>query len=594
MNPSSLIRASAISLALLFCMAAQAHAAGKSQSIATDGTASITVNSWMEHVPLTGLMPITVKVRNDATSPRSWTLRSVDEDYTTGQMQGEFHFSAPANGESTTHFLVPVMPDYSNARGYANLRIMVDGPGVQSMGMFILTASSASTSSTKTVLTPFLGIGQKFEDRDGVAWKLACFGSRTFLGDVVQMSDAPEDWRGYSALAQLWITDDEWTGLSSIQRTALLGWVAQGGDVVVSAKAGVSSLPMPEGFAPWSGTELNLGMGRINLLAGEQALKSGSESLIQLAKQIAVSRLADSQPSEKGRLAGLIPALTMNTWLVFSFILIFGIVVGPLNLFWFAAGNRRPRMFWTTPLISFIGATVLMVVMILQDGFGGTGARASLAVLVPEQKQMAIVQEQFAKTGILLGSQFELPKGGTAWLSQVPTTRELKTGYGTTTVQTEKRSLGLTESSATGGWFTSRAIQSMLVHESRMNRGGIEFLPGASPGVINSLTTPLKTVFIQDDQQHYWMAENVRIGERVTLKQSTRQAFKNWLEKDAQSRMGDLLRLRMRQVTPDTNSWFFAEVSEPSKLATPTLTTIHWQHDRAFVAGRYEKSETTK
>lgn len=576
-------------MALLLAMpAGPLMAAGKSQVIATDGSCTITIDSWLEHVPPTGWMPMTVKVTNNSDQPRTWVLSAIDNDYMSGEMRGTFAFGAPANGATSTPLLVPVMPDFNNSRSYSNLRCNIDGPALQGVAMFYFSSSSSrSSGSTGKTLTAFLGVGEQFEQTYGAAWRRVGFsGSREFLGDVVDMRAAPTDWRGYSALAQLWITDSEWTGLSSAQRSALMSWVGQGGLVTVTAKEGTTSLPLPEGFPAWKGEVLEHGMGQVRLIAGSSGLEKNAYSILELERTRSVEKQATSQPAEAGRLASLLPPLKMNTTLIFAFILIFGIVVGPVNLFWFAAGNRRPRMFWTTPLISFIGAAVLVVVMILQDGFGGSGARVSLAVVLPEQKQIAVMQEQFAKTGILLSRTFDLPSDGSALITQLPNNQQTTNRFGVMNPRQDKRNLALTNSTAGGGWFASRALQSMLVQDTRMNRGGIEFVPGDKPAVINSLPTALKKLVIQDNEKRLWTASNVRTGERVALQPTDRKTVDGWIANDVVRQMGILIRDRIKLSMNESVSWFFAEAAEPAKLATPTLDSIRWDNDRAFVTGR--------
>ena len=587
MNVKSLLCRAVMAL-LLAMPAGPLMAAGKSQVIATDGSCTITIDSWLEHVPPTGWMPMTVRVTNYSDEARVWTLSSIDNDYLTGEMRSTFAFGAPAKGASTTSLLVPVMADFDNSRSYSNLRCTISGPALQGVAMIYFSSGStrSSPSSGKTP-TAFLGVSEVFENTHGSAWRRAGFsGGREFRGDTVNMATPPSDWRGYSSLAQLWMTDGEWSSLSAMQHQALLTWVAHGGLVVVSAKEGTTSLPLPEGFPAWKGEHLEHGMGQVRLLTGSEALSKQTDSLLDLSRRLSAEKLAGSQPPEAGRLASLLPPLKMNTALIFAFILIFGIVVGPVNLFWFAAGNRRPRMFWTTPLISFIGAAVLVVVMILQDGFGGSGARVLLAVVLPEQKQMAVVQEQFAKTGILLSRTFDLPSDGSSLITQLPNNLKNTTRYGAVTTRQEKRNLALTNSTAGGAWFTSRAVQSMLVQDTRMNRGGIEFIPGAKPAVINSLPTTLKKLVVQDNEKRLWTASNVRTGERVALEPTDRKTVDGWIANDVQRQMGHLLRARIKHSATETSSWFIAEAAEPAKLATPTLDSIRWDHDRAFVTGR--------
>ena len=119
------------------------------------------------------------------------------------------------------------------------------------------------------------------------------------------------------------------------------------------------------------------------------------------------------------KLRDAVAAPSLRALLVFGFIVAFGILVGPVNLYWLAGPKRRQRLFWTTPLISLAGSALLVALMILQDGVGGSGTRRVLAVMLPEQNKLALVQEQISRTGVLLGRSFAI--GEPSWMQQVPT-----------------------------------------------------------------------------------------------------------------------------------------------------------------------------
>ncbi|NIP92090.1 MAG: hypothetical protein GWO24_00865, partial [Akkermansiaceae bacterium] len=71
----------------------------------------------------------------------------------------------------------------------------------------------------------------------------------------------------------------------------------------------------------------------------------------------------------------------------------------------------RHRLFITTPLIS-LGASLLLVVLILfQDGFGGSGQRVTLMEIGPENTAY-LSQEQIARTGVLLKTGFTTTEHG--------------------------------------------------------------------------------------------------------------------------------------------------------------------------------------
>ena len=52
---------------------------------------------------------------------------------------------------------------------------------------------------------------------------------------LVDLAAAPDDWRGYTLLREIVITDDDWTTIPAGTRRALLSWVGLGGLLLVAA-----------------------------------------------------------------------------------------------------------------------------------------------------------------------------------------------------------------------------------------------------------------------------------------------------------------------------------------------------------------------
>ncbi|MDB6138963.1 MAG: hypothetical protein JWO94_2035, partial [Verrucomicrobiaceae bacterium] len=304
-----------------------------------------------------------------------------------------------------------------------------------------------------------------------------------------------------------------------------------------------------------------------------------------LPAKMVVRQLSAQPASASERLSALVAPLTLRGPLIFSFILVFGILVGPVNLFWFARGRNRPRLFWTTPLISFAGSAVLVVIMLMQDGTGGAGARVLLATTLPQQKQMVVLQEQFSKTGVLLNRAFELPEHDSTWLVPLPVIHTVASAYSGSGEREEKRSYELAGQRASGGWFASRAVQGQLLQSVRLNRGGIDLQEGASPTAISSLGTSLTRLYVMDRQKKMWTAENVATGQRITLSPVSREAFEAWLRSSVKTHMGGFLRAQVDAGIPAAGPWFFAEAAAPERIAVPTLNSIRWEHDRAYLIG---------
>jgi len=563
--------------------------------VATTSDAEITLESWLGSTPSTGMLPVKVRMTNRTNQPMAWTLRPTDNRYDAGSMNSEFRVGISANASGTADILVPVLPNKTSGRFYGStLRFNVSGSAISggSTQVYMATTATAGSSAragASSTPNAFMAMGDELNSRHGSKLKdqIKAATSRDWLGSEVSMIDAPTDWRGYSSIAQFWLTDSEWNKLSNASRLAVLTWVAHGSSVVVCADAAAPLVTMPSGFTSWTGNSLRHGIGRLQVLNYSSATEAEIGSLVRDAHRVSIEQTSLNQSSKTSSLTDLVPPVTMNTPLIFGFIVIFGVLVGPVNLFVFARGANRPRMFWTTPLISAAGTLVLIAVMILQDGFGGTGARITLATLQPEQKQMTVVQEQFSKTGVLLGRSFEVPVADSVLLLPVSQSREITTRFGSTRTETDKRDYTITPTQASGGFFTSRALQRQIVHSTRSTRGGIDFYEGDKPTLVSSLGMNLKTLYLRDSKGSYWIANNVHTGERTPLKSTNLAEMQQWWTANAKHHCGDLMHARLASSILDNLPWFYAESAEPAKLATPTLTSIRWDNDRAFIAGPY-------
>jgi hypothetical protein len=99
-------------------------------------------------------------------------------------------------------------------------------------------------------------------------------------------------------------------------------------------------------------------------------------------------------------------SFTVHTGLILCFVLAFGVLIGPVNLFVFARGKNRFRLFWTTPLISILASAVLLLAILFTDGLGGNGKQLIAVFSLPGSNQAAVIQEQIARTAVLFSNRW--------------------------------------------------------------------------------------------------------------------------------------------------------------------------------------------
>ena len=556
---------------------------------------SVHVTSWLSTCPHTGMVPLSIAITNDTTDKGAWDFRF---NHQSGQVGTTSSFTAGLGaGESGEwRFLAPVGTSSSN---YGYLNLFASGTGLSSPGPQLSSKYSGSSSAA----TPYVGVS---EDLAGEIWeklnKLAngtsgpASGSVDLLrGSRLDMANAPADWRGYTALNQLWTSEREWTRLSAEQKRAISEWVSTGGHLcVVSENAALSRQQELQLPGRVQDRHLCFGAGEIMLYQKTSSADQGAALVMQ---RLSVGRTRDLPDLiEKFKDWGLLKALgqfKMMSGLVLGFIVLFGILVGPVNLMWCSRESRRHLLFITTPLLSIAGTIFLVAFMLIQDGTGGDGSRFIAAFVEPSENLTTVLQEQCSRTGVLLDRSFttEEPVWCQMGIASKPSASyssyrgDLQDGTaGSYTVNGREHS---------GDFFRSRSVQAHYVATVRRSRGGVALqrdagAPGKPAGasVLSSLALPLKTVFIVEPGGQIWKASNIEAGRRAPLEPGTLNEVNSELQTHVKTHAGPVLRKMLESKTGDRGI-FIALCDDGGKLAVKTLDSIRWEKQPAVVTGPY-------
>ena len=574
---------------LLASSALRSHAAGMIMQPAVDPKSGVDIrlNSWLEVCPPAGMVPVRVEITNHSGASRTWEVRAQDGYGNDGTIITSTAMTVEAGRTASTMLYVLTKPLTGTYGYYRNMNFSVNGYGVRS-GM---TGGLRSSGSGSGSVTEFIAMSTTLSSKGWSQLKSVftssssssrSSGSTDLDGCEVAMNSAPSDWRGYSGINQLWMSESDWLSLNEGSKAAMMEWVALGGTIMVmtadTSDARLDQLRFPSG----AGVERRHGLGRLKAWVwdGKNLPTSGMADAIKSAGSRSMRRLLGEYNTTKWSLRNAVGDLGLKHGLIFGFVAIFGILMGPVNLFLLAPSARRHRLFVTVPVLSVLGSALLVALMILQDGMGGNGARLTLALLMPEQKKMLIRQEQASRTGVLLNRSFASEEA--SWtqplmLGENPTfgrTRDMNHHYFETPFE------------RSGDWFTSRAIQAQLITTSRPTRAAIEFTAGAdgsAPSVVSTVESPLEKLFVVDSNRKVWSAENVGTGERKVLKPATAGDFNTWINA-RKAEAGPVLSAALNDLHPVTG-YAFAEAASGSKTAVKTLGSIRWNSDRVIYAG---------
>ncbi len=557
-------RARRAALALLALLAGPVRAGLDVEFPDLDSRAGVAIHlrSMLNSPPHAGFAPLRIVIRNEATEARRWSFgfQSFASYMSRGMVSSRTSVEVPAQSEKAVEFLIPVAPLLGGYR-YPRINITCNGPGAG--GAFLWSGGTTPTFHHSTP-PPCLALSQSLANPvwgDLEAHMKSA--SRELRAAQIDPALLPGDALAWIGWDLVWLTDAEWGAAGPAQRKALTDWVKLGGRLVVVTEG---DTPAPAPDLP-AAAAANLGAGSVDRIAVRGAGDLRNRILQVLDAVPSLVRTVANEYQAAWPLRRLVPEVHMRTGLISLFVIVFAVIIGPINLVVLARRRRHLHLFWTTPALALLASIGLGAVIVLQDGFGGRGARATLVYLDPAAHQACIWQEQISRTGVLLGRGFARSPG--SFLIDLP----LYSGG-----DELAPAASLDNETWSGDWFASRRVQAQLLAAVQPARARVR-IGAPRPGeytVLSELGAPLQRVLYLDAQGKAWQAEQVQPGVRqalVALTDSDRDA--------AWQKLSRTTGPRLQQVLPerDRAGWFIAEAGEPTEHVLPTLRSIRWtQH----------------
>lgn len=553
--------------AILICAAAlatRAEAGGWARSIGTapNSGLAIEVTSPVSTAPPDGVIPCWITIRNGSGAARTWAISSSSGNvYGSGGNLSRTEQSVRVEDQATARvpFLLPLAPE--NGGYYHRDTVQLDGYGVTEGAQQVL---SGVTSRSGGAVTGYIGMGAALATPLWEPLKQALKDAKFDLdGSPFELDQLLPDWRSFAGFDCLWFTEAEYAGLNPEGRLAIRRWIDQGGMFYLCTQgldpALRGGLGLPEGRA-----EGTVGYGSVRLIPWDgKALKV--EDAVPLAQAIKpLHREASNGEATSWGMTKLAGKIPLNAGFLIVFISAFAILAGPVNLFFLADSTRRHRLFWTTPLISLVASLLLIGFILVQDGFGGHGARLMVTRLIPDRKEAAVTQEQVTRTGVLLSRTFTVPE------DLVVTEVKVRNLEGKVFEQTGR--------AYSRDWFASRSVQAQRLRAIVPSRAEIQLVSaaGAPPEVISTIPATLTALQYIDASNRCWRGAGLRTGERVALKPGDRLAAPSDVEGSFQ------LAALQRESMKEPGS-FYAVADDAPFL--PTLGSIRWTRQRAVYLG---------
>jgi hypothetical protein len=542
----------------------------------------------------TGYLPVRVTVNNERTSDGVVRLSS-DSEIGSGTedavVSSDFEIACPAGKVTSRDLLLPLVTRYDlrgylgaggdlalsgsfgNSRGNFRTQFSPDAPAIlMSEPLFTPNSSAldAEINRTASTTTSYGGSSEVFAAR--------------FTADQL-----PDDWRAYSGYDVMILTDEDWLRMAPGARAAVLQWIRLGGrlDLYGPPSRSLASLDLDtlEGL-----DHANHGLGqtsRVPLAAGSMKMDvtATMKRYVLGYAGMPVNRSIHDDYHRRWPLQESFGKQNFDYAIFIILLIAFGVLVGPVNLFVLAKSGQRHKLFITTPLIALGTCAVLLVLILIRDSLGGRGARLALIEVRPDagENRAYVVQEQVSRTGVLLGSSFEIdaesaitpvPIQSSPWARLTP-----GSGGGGMRLDLDVASAGL---KVRGDMFQSRSEQGQWLRAVVPTRGRIEIKnSGGPPVLVSSYNFPIDLIYYKDRRGGYWQAGPLAVGEPRTAtalpKADYDQAIQKQCERFANRQHVQLANASKR---PDH---YVALTSSPPTI--DTLEAIRWSSDQAVLTG---------
>lgn len=541
----------------------------------------VEIQSVFGAVSKQGSLPYRITIRNHSGRTRAWAVRFAEGNYGRRLNTSAFFAIEVENGAQVVREVaLPFAPAFL-ANDYRNLEITVSAPGLATETRNF----GEQTPKSFPMLAMSKALAQRSLSRLDDLVKTENTGN-PYFAKPFDPAQLPSDWMGYTGLDAVLLDEPAWKALTSAQRQALVAWIRVGGRLDLHGEKEIDpaslGLPISNPGEEAAGWGLSLGRIQFHIWDGREV----PENHLAFFRKIPQASEALDQDFGRGwKLLSEFGTKEFNPLLVFLLLLVFAILVAPVNLFYLAKPGRRHLLFVTTPIISVSTCLLIILIIFFIDGVGGNGRRVVLADLQPgeNENRLYVTQEQISRTGVMVTPGFAPGRSYDVNPVNLPASQFNPFSQHGERTSTFERSDGRYG----GEFFRSRSEQAFSLRAAEPGRARIEHRgeEGGEPVLVSNLAQEILDFHYRDAKGGHWVAPAGSVvgpGQRIPLEKSDQARWPGWIEETV-SRFSQTRQSRIRALRDPHR--FFARLRDPDAFALPTHPGIRWKETHLLLTG---------
>jgi hypothetical protein len=330
-----------------------------------------------------------------------------------------------------------------------------------------------------------------------------------------------DDWLSYTPFDMVLMHGHELASVAPAVREALWRYAEAGGTLGVLGEAKIPEVWQANAAEHATYTHYRVGFGVGVTFDHDRVGQFTTEDLREIrttTRQTAQPWAAFGDASAANSRFEVVDNLDIPVRGVTFIMLLFIVIVGPLNVFVLAKMNRRIWMLWTIPAISLVTCGIIFIYALLSDGITPT-TRVEGITLIDHTTRRATTLGTLAyycpltpSGGLKFGFDtevFPMISNGTGLRSSAGTARTVNWGDG----QHLKE-----------GWISARMPAHFAFRKSETRRERVEFKWESGAWiVVNGLGSDISSLGFNDDQGNVWRAGPVQAGQQAILEKSDTQ-----------------------------------------------------------------------
>ena len=322
-----------------------------------------------------------------------------------------------------------------------------------------------------------------------------------------------ENWLAYSAFDAIILSESDLRTMPPAVLTAVGDYLQAGGNVVLPGRKEMPAAWHPNAKTIFpDGTEFTVGFGRCFALNAEDPGTFNPATVQTLRDTVREAaqywRALPDDASAANNVMPVVQNMKIPVRGIVIIMLVFVVVIGPVNIVYLARRNRRTWLLWTIPAISFVTTLVVFAYSLLREGITPDTRIAGLTVV--DQ-----VSHHNATIGAAAFYCPLTPSGGLNFEYETEATPLVRSGYGSGT----SRDVDWTQSQHfSHGWVSARVPAHFHLRKSGVGRERIQVIhENGKREIINGLGAPVKSLWYADADMNIYQATDVEAGQKGGL-----------------------------------------------------------------------------